>query len=119
MQWQVFHNWLVDHLKKRLSRDYREIRVNLIGQEKEEFSGFYPDMILGNHGHVLALLEVETEESISDERATYWKQLSKTGTKLILLVPEHAKSKVTDLLWKNGIMHNVSVGSYSMKIAMP
>jgi hypothetical protein len=115
----VFHNWLVSYLKARLSRDYREIRANLTGEEAETFKGFFPDLILGNHGMVMAIVEVETEESINEERAAYWKQLSQTGVKLILMVPDQAKARVTDLLWKNGIMHNVSVGSYGLKIAMP
>ncbi|MGE5894369.1 MAG: hypothetical protein ACM34I_09970 [bacterium] len=115
----VFHNWLVDYLQKKLSRDYRESRANHAGEEKESFKGLYPDLILGNHGMVLALVEVETEETITADRGEYWKKLSQSGTKLILMVPEQAKAKVTDLLWKNGIMHNVSVGSYSIKVAMP
>lgn len=115
----VFHNWMVSYLRNRLSKDYKDIKSNPVGEETEEYKGFYPDLILSNHGMVMALVEVETEETIQEERAGYWKELSGTGTKLILMVPDQSRAKVTDLLWKSGIMHNVSVGSYSLKISMP
>lgn len=115
----VFHDWMVSYLRNRLSRDYKEIRSNAAGEEAEEYKGLYPDLILSNHGMVMALVEVETEETIEEERTGYWKELTETGTKLILMVPDQSRAKVTDLLWKNGIMHNVSVGSYSLKISMP
>jgi len=115
----IFHNWLVEYLRKKLERDYKEVRMNLAGQEKEEFGGVYPDLILGNHGMVMAIVEVETEDTITDERGDYWKDLSGTGTKLILMVPDQMKAKVTDLLWKNNLMQNVSVGSYGLKVSMP
>lgn len=115
----VFHNWMVSYLANRLSRDYKEIRSNPIGEETEEYKGLYPDLILSNHGMVMALVEVETEDTIQEDRAEYWKELSGTGTKLILMVPDQSRAKVTDLLWKSGIMQNVSVGSYGLKISMP
>jgi hypothetical protein len=63
-----FHDWVVKHLKQRLSRDYQDIRINLEGEKKEEFKGHYPDLILSNHGMVLAVMEVETDKSITLER---------------------------------------------------
>lgn len=116
---KVFHNWLVDFLNSRFSKEYSEIGVNPEGEENEEFNGYYPDLILKNHGMVMAIIEVETVESIDEERGSYWKELSGKGTKLILMVPENQKAKVTDILWKNGIMGDVSVGSYAIKVNMP
>jgi hypothetical protein len=57
----------LEHLQKKLSREYREIAINRRGEKKVEYRGHYPDMILGNHGIVLAILSVETTERISDE----------------------------------------------------
>ncbi len=115
----IFHNWLVDYLKSRFLKEYDEIGVNPEGEENEELNGHYPDLILKNHGMVMAIVEVETEQSINEERGSYWKEISRKGAKLILMVPDNQKARVTDLLWKNGIMQNVSVGSYGVKINMP
>ncbi|GBD98423.1 hypothetical protein BMS3Abin07_00437 [bacterium BMS3Abin07] len=115
----VIHNWLIDFLKTRFLKDYGEIGINPEGEDIEEFGGCYPDLILKNQGMIVAIVEVETESTINDERGAYWKKLSQLGTKLILMVPENRKAKVTGLLWQHGIMQNVSVGSYSIKISMP
>jgi hypothetical protein len=110
---------MVSHLKHRLSRDYRDIRVNHGGEQKNEFKGHYPDLILGNHGLVLAVMEVETEESITPQKAEEWKELSGLGVKLILMVPKPSRAKTLDLLWKAGIADRVSVGTYEININMP
>ena len=115
----VFHNWLVDYLRSRFSKDYSDIGMNPEGEQNEEFNGHYPDLILKNHGMVMAIVEVETEQSIGEERGDYWKEVSQKGAKLILMVPDNQKAKVTDILWKNGIMGEVSVGSYSIRVNMP
>ena len=109
---------MVSHLNERLSRDYNDIRINLEG-DKNEFNGRYPDLILGNHGHVLALMEVETKGSITPEKANEWKTLSGLGARLIIMVPKASKAKAVDLLWKQGLAGKVSVGSYDINISMP
>jgi hypothetical protein len=76
-------------------------------------------MILGNHGMVLALLSVETSESITEERAEFWKTLSSLGTKLIIMVPRNMRVRVTDVLWNKGLMDKVSLGTYDIIINMP
>ncbi|KWT82921.1 hypothetical protein [Candidatus Magnetominusculus xianensis] len=119
---KVFHNWLVTHLRNRLSRQYTEIVCNPDGQDgenKHEFDGFYPDLILKNYGMAMAVVEVETEESINAEKAKHWKALSQKGVKLILMIPEKARSKVTGLLWDLGLAADVAVGSYDLRINMP
>lgn len=115
---KLIHDWMVSHLRERLARDYNEIKVNLEG-EKNEFKGHYPDMVLGNHGIVLAVMEVETEGSITPEKAGEWKGLAGLGAKLILMVPKRSKAKVIDLLWKQGLADKASVGSYELNISMP
>ena len=115
---KLIHDWMVSHLKNRLSRDYNEIIVNLEG-EKNEFKGHYPDMVLGNHGIVLAIMEVETEGSITSEKADEWKKLAGLGAKLILMVPKRFKAKAIDLFWKQGRADKASVGSFEINISMP
>ena len=115
---KLIHDWMISYLRDRLSRDYGEVKVNLEGQ-KNEFKGHYPDLILSNHGMVLAIMEVETDGSITHEKADEWKTLSVLGAKLILMVPKTSKAKVVDLLWKKGMADKVSVGSYELAVTMP
>jgi hypothetical protein len=116
---KLIHDWMVSYLKDRLSRDYNDVKLNLEEEKKNEFKGRYPDLILGNHGLVLAIMEVETENSITPEKAEDWKTLSGLGAKLILMVPRASKAKAIDLLWKNGIADKASVGSYDITVNMP
>ncbi len=117
--YKLIHDWMVSYLKQRLSRDYKDISINLEGEKKNEFEGHYPDLILGSHGLVLAVMEVETERSISPEKADEWKDISGKGVKLIVMVPRASKAKVVDLLWKRNIADKVSVGSYEINVSMP
>lgn len=115
---KLIHDWMVSYLKDRLSRDYNDVKIN-IEDKKNDFKGHYPDLILGNHGMVLALMEVETDGSITPEKADEWKMLTGIGAKLILMVPKTSKAKVVDLLWKKGMADKVSVGSYELTVNMP
>jgi hypothetical protein len=115
----LIHEIILEHLRRRLSRDYKEIGMNRTGEKKAEYKGHYPDMILGNHGMVLSLLEVETTESISEKVAERWNVLSELGVKLILMVPKDLKVKATELLWAKGMMGKVSMGTYEISVHMP
>jgi len=114
----LFHDWLVSYLEKRLSRDYKQVQVNYTNDKKHEFKGMHPDLILGNHGMIVAIMEVETEESITPEKAQHWQDMAGKGAKLMLMVPGHLKPKVMDLVWKKGTVDKVSVGSYEISIKM-
>ena len=113
----VFHDWMVSFLKKRLERDYNDIKAN-IGEKQYPFKGHYPDLILATHGVTVAIMEVETEETITSKQAKRWKELASLGTKLILMIPKHTKSKVADLLWKQQLIGNVSIATYEVVINM-
>jgi hypothetical protein len=115
---KLIHDWMISYLRGRLSRDYDDIKINL-GDEKTEFKGTYPDLILSNHGIILAIMEVETDKSVNEEQAEKWKSLSGQGAKLILMVPKSMKAKAVDLLWKQGLVDKASVGSYDINISMP
>lgn len=106
---KLVHDLIVDYVIERLKKDYREIKKNPDGD---------PDLILANHGIVMAYLEVETEGSINTEKAKRWKEISEKG-KLILMIPKSARVKVTDLLWQQGITRSVSIGTYEVTINMP
>ncbi len=116
---KLIHDWTISYLRSRLSRDYKDISINLEGEKKNEFKGRYPDLILGNHGLTLAVMEVETERSITPEKADEWKALTGLGVKLIVMIPGSARAKVVELLWKRNIADKVAIGSYEINVKMP
>jgi len=116
---KVFHDWLINHLKYRLSKDYSEIHINTEKEKKKEFRGYYPDLILESHGIVTGVIEVETERGISPEKAKEWKEISRLGVRLTILVPERSRAKVMNLLWNEGIAQDVAIGSYELRISLP
>jgi len=115
------HDWLITYLRRKLSRDYNDIKINLEGEKKAEFRGYYPDLILGNHGVALAVMEVETSSSVTPEKAEEWSRMvgAGLGVKLIIMVPRASKAKVIDMLWKKGIADKTAVGSYEINVQMP
>jgi len=115
----LLHEMILEHLKRKLSRDYKEIGLNKKGENKVEYKGHYPDMILGNHGMVLALLKLETPDSVFEKEAEEWKSLSSLGVKLILMVPKEMKVRLADFLWSKGLLDKVSIGTYEISISMP
>ncbi|MEW6714181.1 MAG: hypothetical protein AB1306_03685 [Nitrospirota bacterium] len=116
---ELIHDWMISHLAHRLSRDYTDIKTNFRDDRRNEFKGRYPDLILGNHGMVLAIMEVETENTVTPEKADEWKLLTGLGAKLIIMAPKALRAKTLDLLWKKGIADKASVGSYELSVAMP
>lgn len=117
--YKPIHDWMVSYMRQRLSREYQDVKCNTGSEKKNEFHGHYPDLILGNHGMVLALVEVETEASINEAKADEWKTLTGHGVKVIVMAPGSLKAKVVDLLFQKGIVDKVSVGSYDITIRMP
>lgn len=116
---ELMHDWMVSYLEQKLSRDYESVKVNMQGEKKYAFNNGYPDLILGNHGFVMAVVEVETEETVSFEKAEEWKALARGGTKLIVMVPHALKAKAVDLLWRTGIADRAAVGTYGITVNMP
>jgi len=118
---KLIHDWLVSYLGRRLSRDYDDIKINPGGEKKNEYKGHYPDLILSNHGMVLAVMEVETDSSITPEKADEWSRIAGAGLgiKLIVMVPKALKAKTVDLLWKKALADKVAIGSYEISIKMP
>ncbi|MDI6801130.1 MAG: hypothetical protein QMD01_03600 [Thermodesulfovibrionales bacterium] len=45
--------------------------------------------------------------------------MSRSGSKLILIIPKTATAKATELLWQKGIADRVSIGSYEIVVSMP
>jgi hypothetical protein len=107
---KLLHDLIVDRLRDKFSGGYKDIRINPAGS---------PDIVLGNHGLTLAVVEVETDKSITSEKAEEWTKMTQSGSKLVLMVPANSKVRVMELLWKSGIADRVGVGSYEIVIKMP
>jgi hypothetical protein len=107
---KLLHDLIVERLRGKFSGQYKEITIH---------PGGNPDIVLANHGLTLAVVQVETGESITPERAGKWKEMTQPGTKLVLMVPKNAKVRTMELLWKSGIADKVGVGSYEIVITMP
>jgi len=110
MNERLLRELIIDMLKKRLSKEYKEIDVNPSGS---------PDLILSNHGFRVAVVQVETESGINTERADTWKQMAQDGSKLIIMVPKDEKVKMMEILWSKGIADKVGVGTYEIVLKMP
>lgn len=107
---KLMHDLIVDRLKRKFSGEYKEIRINAEGK---------PDIVLASHGLTIAVVEVETDRGITQEKAKQWKEMTQSGSKVILMVPKHAKAKTMEFLWEQGIADKVGVGSYEITITMP
>jgi hypothetical protein len=107
---KLVHDLIVDTIKQKYIREYKEIIVN---------TNECPELVLKNHGIVLAVVSVETDSTITPEKADLWKNIVEKGTKLMLMIPKNARIKVTDLLWQKGIMDRVSIGNYEIAVTLP
>lgn len=115
----ALHDAVAEELKKRLRHQYKEIKVNTGGQKTHEYKGLYPDMILSEQGMVLAVVEIETENSFNPDRIALWKELAGSGARLMLMVPKPLKPKIAATLWDAGLVDKAAVGSYEISIQMP
>ncbi|MCE5312687.1 MAG: hypothetical protein LLF86_05990 [Nitrospiraceae bacterium] len=107
---KLIHDLIVEHMMQKFSKEYSSITLNPEGS---------PDLSLANHGLTMALVEVETDSSITQLKAEAWKAMAESGNRLILMVPKASKVRVTELLWDMGIMDKVKIGTYEIVINMP
>ncbi len=115
MEQLIFHDWLINYIKNVLKNKYKDIKAN-IGKKEFEYKGHYPDIILQSGGFTIGIVEVITKTKINNEEIERWKQLAMLDTKLILLIPEHLKKKIADILWKERLMEKVSIATYEIKL---
>lgn len=114
MEKKLLHDLIVSTLRKKLSREYSEIKVNFLGERNNEFYGYYPDIILISHGMVVGIIEVETDANLKKEKLDTWKDMILRGIRFTLLVPESEKVKTADLLWQAGLMGKVNIGTFDI-----
>ncbi|MBN2466919.1 MAG: hypothetical protein JXD19_02110, partial [Deltaproteobacteria bacterium] len=106
---QLLHDLVVNEVQTKYSRIHKEVYVNSGEAKNREVKGTYPDIVFGGYGQITQIIEVETENTLTTERAAYWEQLAATGVQCTLLVPKKCQRLVTDLIWKTGLMAKVKV----------
>lgn len=106
----ILRELVIEHLKERYSRQYSEIIVN---------KDTAPDIVLSNHGLKIAGIFVETDESLTKQKAEIWKSCLNDGIRIIVVVPSKSKTKITSILWDLGLMTDISVGTYDLTINTP
>lgn len=113
---QFLHDWVIRKLEERYSRQFSNVHINPGAEKNFEHEGHYPDAVLENYGQVVQIVEVETKETINENRVPKWKELSELGVKLSLLVPKDMQGKARDLCFKNGLAAKVNIGSFDVEL---
>jgi len=113
---QFLHDWVIRKVHEKYSRLYSEVRINPGDEKNYEYNGAYPDIIFENYGQIVQIVEVETRETINNERADKWKTLSELGVKLSLLVPKDMQNAARDICWKGGLVAKINIGSFDVNL---
>jgi len=113
---QFLHDWVIRKVQEKYSRLYSEVHINPGDEKNYEYNGSYPDIVVINYGQTVQIVEVETRETINNERAAKWKNLSELGVKLSLLVPKEMQNAARDICWKSGLVAKVNIGSFDVNL---
>ena len=110
------HDWVIRAIVEKYSKLYTEININP-GEEKNfEVNGSYPDAIFVNYGQVIQIVEVETVDTVNDDRLEHWKEFSELGAQLVVIVPKESEKKMRDLCWNSGLVTKVKIGSFDVDL---
>ena len=113
---QFLHDWVIRKVHEKYSRQYSKVHINP-GEEKNfEYNGSYPDIVFENYDQIVQIAEVETKETIDEQRLEKWKNLSELGVKLTLLVPQNMQNAARDICWKGGLVAKVNIGSFDVNL---
>ena len=115
---QFLHDWVIRKVHEKYSREYSEVHINPGEETNYEYNGAYPDIIFENYGQIVQIAEVETMETITEQRAEKWKSLSGLGAKLSLLVPKNMQNAARDICWKSGLVAKVNIGSFDVNLSL-
>lgn len=111
---QFLHDWVIRKAQQKYSRLYSDVHINPGDEKNFEHKGKYPDAVIVNYGQVVQIVEVETKETITEDRVPKWKDLSELGVKLSLVVPKELQGVARDICWKNGLAAKVNIGSFEV-----
>ena len=81
------HDWIIDEIQGKYSKEFNEIKVNKLNEKNHDFKNLFPDIIFGNYGQIVMIGEVETESTINAEIIEKWKSFQSVGTNCIIFVP--------------------------------
>ncbi len=111
------HDWVVQEIKKKYSKEYNEIKINTIDKKINTISdNLYPDIIFGNYGEIVMIGEVETALEPLESIISHWKELQKTNISLIIFVPKDKLKEARDICWNNQLIERVKVSTFSVEI---
>jgi hypothetical protein len=113
---QFLHDWVIRKIKDKYSKIYKEVHINP-GEEKNfQLKEHYPDVVFVNYGQVVLIAEVETQETVNEEEAKEWKELSNLGVQLVLLVPKEMQNAARDICWKGGIAAKIKISFFDVSL---
>ena len=115
---QILHDWVIRNITSKYAKMFTEININPGEEQNFEFNGKFPDAVFVNYGQVMQIVEVETPETVNEERIEYWKEMSSLGAQLIILVPKETEKKMRDICFDSGLAAKVKIGSYGVDIKM-
>ena len=110
------HDWVVEEIQKRSSKEFNEIQTNTTEKKLHSIEGQYPDIIFGNYGQVVMIGEVETISNINSSSTDKWKSLQAIGYNCILFVPKQSLKQVRDLCFENKLIERMKISSFSVEI---
>jgi hypothetical protein len=111
------HDWVVQEIKKKYSKEYNEIKINTINKKINAISNnLYPDIIFGNYGEIVMIGQVETVLEPLESIISHWKELQKTNISLIIFVPKDKLKEARDICWSNQLIERVKVSTFSVEI---
>jgi hypothetical protein len=115
---QFLHDWVIGKIKEKYSRLYKEVHTNPGNEKRFELKGYYPDVVFVNYGQVVLVAEVETQETINEEEAEEWKDLSNLGAQLVLVVPKEMQNAAREICWKKGIAAKIKIGFFEVVLSI-
>ncbi len=115
---QFLHDWVIRKVHEKYSREYSKVHINPGEEKNYEYNGAYPDIVFENYDQIVQIAEVETMETITEQRAEKWKNLSELGVKLSLLVPKNMQKAARDICWKSGLVAKVNIGSFDVNLTL-
>lgn len=115
---QFLHDWVIGKIGEKYSKLYKEVHTNPGKEKNFELKGYYPDVVFVNYGQIVLVAEVETKETINEEEAEEWKDLSNLGVQLVLVVPKEMQNMAREICWKKGIAAKIKIGFFEVALSI-
>ena len=102
---QSEHDNVIKYAFTTLDKTSHDVYTNPGSQKNTSVNGFYPDIIITDKGEarVKFILEVETEDSITQNEITQWRDYLKLGGIFYLVVPKKSRQKAELLCRQNNL----------------